>query len=219
VPASRSASSAGSRSPVGLSRELIVDAAIALIERDGPGALTMRRLGAELGVEAMSLYNHVANRDALVTAVGDRILQPLGELDLDAPWRTCGRRFAQALRDVALRRPATFLLVGLQPLDTPASLHGVERLLAAFVAQGLSPIEALAAYRALVSYARGYALAETTGFTVDAARPEGRERLRALPAQRFPILHRHADDLAALGADDAFERGLQALLAGLPDPS
>ena len=207
-----------SRAPKGLSRDLIVDAAIALIERDGAPALTMRRLGGELGVEAMSLYNHVANREELLTGIGDRLLEPLGALSLDAPWRTCGQRFATTLRAVALQRPATFKVVGLQPLDTAASLLAVERLLAAFVAQGFSAADALAVYRALVSYARGYALAETTGFTVDAAAPDGLARLRALDAEDFPILHGRAEQLAALDADRAFSRGLSALLDGFDGP-
>jgi hypothetical protein len=72
------------------------------------------------------------------------------------------------------RRPATFRLIGLQPFDSPASLRPVERLLGVLVAHGFAPADALAVYRAVASYARGYALAEATGFTVDAA--EGRAR-------------------------------------------
>jgi AcrR family transcriptional regulator len=203
------------RAAAGLSRERIVDAAIALTERDGAEALTMRRLAGELGVEAMSLYNHVANRQELLAAIGDRILEPLRDVPLDAPWPECGRRFATALRAIGVARPATFRLVGLHPLDTAASLEGVERLLQAFVGQGLAAVDALATYRALASYARGYALAETTGFTVDAASAAARRRLRSLSAEDFPVLHGRADELAELDPDRGFAHGLDALLAGL----
>jgi TetR/AcrR family tetracycline transcriptional repressor len=192
---------------------------MALIEQKGLEALSMRRLGGELGVEAMSLYYHVGSRDQLVDAIADQLLEPLRELDLAAEWRTACRQFAAALRDIALARPATFRLLGLKPLDTPTSLLVVERLLGVLVDAGFSAPDALAVYRAVASYARGYALAEATGFTVDAAAPGGRKRLRALARDEFPILRGHADELAALDPDSGFERGLVALLDGMPEPS
>lgn len=202
-----------------LTRETVIDAALSLIDRKGAEALTMRRLGAELGVEAMSLYNHVRGRPELLLAIGDRMLEPLGELDLGDGWEEACRRFATALREVALARSATFRLVGLEPLDTAHSLRAVERLLGALVGGGFAPVDALAIYRAVVSYARGYALAEATGFTVDAAQPSGRRRLGALSPDDFPILRGHAPELAALDPDAGFERGLEALLHGLADPA
>ena len=82
---------------------------------------------------------------------------------------------------------------------------------------GFSPANALAIYRAIVSYARGYALAEATGFTVDATLPAGRRRLRALPVDEFPILAGRAEELATLDADHAYLLGLDAMLRGLAE--
>jgi AcrR family transcriptional regulator len=195
-----------------LSRELILNRAVALIEREGPDALSMRRLGRELGVEGMALYHHIAGRDELLRAIGDRLLEPLRAVDLTDDWREACRRFATALRDIARASPATFRLVGLEPFDTPGSLQPVERLLTVLIAAGFDPADALGEYRAVASYARGYALAEATGFTVDASRHSGRARLRALSADEFPILAGLADELAALDADRGFEVGLRALL-------
>lgn len=189
-----------------------------MIERQGPGALTMRRLGAALGVEGMAIYHHFDSRTDLLDAIGDRLLEPLDGLELNGDWREACRRFATALRDVAVAHPATFQLLGLQPLDTPASLRPVERLLGVLVDQGFTPAEALGIYRATVSYARGYALAEATGFTVDAARPAGRRRLAGLSRAEFPILRGRAEELEELGPDTAYRLGLDALLAGLGDP-
>jgi TetR/AcrR family tetracycline transcriptional repressor len=151
-------------------------------------------------------------------AIGDRLLQPLHEFALGEDWREACRRFATTVRDIAVARPATFQLLGLQPLDTVPSLRPVERLLAVIVARGFSPAEALAVYRAIVSYARGYALAEATGFTVDAARLAGRRRLAALPRAEFPILAGRARELAQLDAGATYKVGLDALLLGLGDP-
>lgn len=211
-------SPAMTQDPARLTRERIVDGAIDLIEQHGSHALSMRRLGVDLGVEAMSLYHYIGGRDDLVEAIGDRVLEPLHDLDLGERWREAADRFATALRAIAVTRPATFALVGLEPFDTPASLRPVERLVRLLVTDGFDPPQALGVYRAVAAYARGYALAEATGFTVDAAQPGGRERLAALPAQEFPILCGRADELAALDADSGFRRGLDALLAGLPNP-
>jgi AcrR family transcriptional regulator len=178
----------------------------------------MRRLGSELGVEGMAIYHHFDGRQELLTAIGDRLLEPLQKLEFGDDWRAACRRFATTLRDIAVARPATFRLLGLQPFDTPVALRPVERLLGVLVAVGFTPAGALASYRATVSYARGYALAEATGFTVDAARPVGRERLAALPVSEFPILAGHAQELAELDADAAFRAGLDALLLGLGGP-
>jgi AcrR family transcriptional regulator len=201
-----------------LDRDLILDAAIALIERDGPGGLTMRRLGAALGVEGMAIYHHFDGRDELLAAIGERLLSPLNALELGDEWREACRRFAITLRDIALTQPATFQLVGLEPFDSAASLQPLERLLEVLITQGFRPPAALAIYRVTASFARAYALAEAAGFTVDAARPEARRRLASLPPSEFPILAGRASELADLDSGAAYDLGVQALLSGLADP-
>ena len=191
---------------------MILDGAVALIERQGPAALSMRRLGATLGVEGMAIYHHFA------VAMSCSPRSATGRSGRCASLRAAtigGRRVGGSRRPCGISRsrdPATFQLLGLQPFDTPVSLEAVERLLDVLVAHGFGPAEALAIYRATVSYARGYALGEATGFTVDATRPAGRGRLVSLPASEFPILAGRARELATLDADVAFELGLQALL-------
>jgi AcrR family transcriptional regulator len=198
-----------------LTRAAITDAAIALTEQEGVGALTMRRLGAALGVEAMALYHHFPNRESLIDEIGRRLLEPLEDLTFERDWQGAARGFATALRVIAVTHPATFQLVGLKPLDDAGSLHPVERLLATMLRDGLTPVQALGSYRATVSYARGYALGEATGFTVDAAGHAGRRRLSELPSDEFPILCEMADELAELDAERGFLLGLDALLDGL----
>lgn len=192
---------------------------MSLIERDGPAALSMRRLGAELDVEAMAIYRHMLGRDELLRAIAERLLEPVHNVELAGDWREACRRFATTLRGVALARPATFRLVGLQPFDTPTSLRPVERLLELLTAEGIAPADALAIYRAVSSYTRGYALAEATGFTVDAAAASGRQRLATLSLDEFPVLAGRAGELAELDADSGFRRGLSALLAGVANPT
>lgn len=200
-----------------LTRERILDAAIEMIERDGPGSLSMRRLGSALGVEGMAIYHHFAGREDLLGAIAERLLEPLGELERGSDWRRDCDAFATKLREIAVKHPATFQLVGMQPLGE-GPLAPVEQLLTTLVDAGFEPGAALAVYRATISYARGYALAEVTGFTVDAAGGSGLERLRALRADAFPVLAGRAPELVELDPDRAFRLGLDALLRGLDDP-
>jgi len=212
-----------SRDPRGrranLSRARVLEAAIMLVERDGGDALTMRHLGDELGVEAMSIYNHVPSRDALLDGIGELLMGRLTGPPAGTPWRDACRDFAHELRSIALEAPQAFRLIGLRPMRSAAALAPIERLLQCLVGAGAEPANALAIYRALASYARGYALAEATGFTIDASTPTGLVPLRTLRTGEFPILRGRASELAALAPDDGFELGLQALLDGLRDPT
>ena len=87
-----------------LSRERVLQAAIALADEHGVEALSMRRLAKELGVEAMSLYNHVENKDAILDGIIDTVV---GEVELpDGPdWKSALRQCAISTRDVILRHP------------------------------------------------------------------------------------------------------------------
>ena len=177
----------------------------------------MRRLGGALGVEGMAIYHHFEGRDDLLAAIAERLFEPLQDAGLDGDWRGSCAAFAIRLREIALARAATFALVGLQPFGQ-ASLIPVERLVSILVSAGFDPATALAIYRATVSYARGYALAEATGFTVDAAGAEGLQRLRTLNVEEFPVLAGRAAELIELDPDRAFRLGLDALLRGLDEP-
>ena len=145
----------------------------------------MRRLGATLGVQAMSLYHHVGSREELADAIAERIYRPADQVELGSDWREAAARFARALRSVAVQSPRVFRLVGLHPGETPRV--EAERLVSVLVAAGFSRPQALVMHRAVASYARGYALGEVGGFIAGVGEIE---------------------------ADESFERGLQALLDG-----
>ena len=198
-----------------LSRRRVLLAALALVDRVGPDALTMRRLAEELGVAAMSLYHHVHSRDDLLDGLSEllvaEIVVPEGG---DVPPGEALRRFAHGVRGVANAHPAAFQLVGMRPLRTPAALVPVEAALSALRRSGLPDDEAVHAYRALVSYARGFALAEIAGFTLESAPPTG--ALPPAPIDAFPSIRALSPWLDDAGArDPAFEFGLGALLAGI----
>jgi TetR/AcrR family transcriptional regulator, tetracycline repressor protein len=201
-----------------LSRQRVLQTALAVVDRSGADALTMRSLADELGVAAMSLYNHVRGRDDLLDGLSEVLVDRIGAQPPGGePPREALSRFAHGIRAVATAHPAAFQLVGMRPLRTRAALVPVETALAALRAWGLGGAEATNAYRALVSYARGFALAEIAGFTLESRTIRDSSHIdpAALPPAEFPTVVELAPRLSARADDAAFEFGLDALLSGL----
>ena len=88
-----------------LTRDRVLRAAVALADRDGIAALSMRRLGQELGVEAMSLYNHVANKEEILDGVVDLVVAEIDPPLAGAPWKTALRARILSAREMLLRHP------------------------------------------------------------------------------------------------------------------
>ncbi|WP_019872866.1 TetR/AcrR family transcriptional regulator C-terminal domain-containing protein [Sporichthya polymorpha] len=139
-----------------LSREVIVATAVRLIESDGEAAASMRRISAELGVAAMSLYNHVPNKAALLDAVGEFVRGQIQlPTDHDLAWEARAREMVRAFRDVVERYPRC---VELMMARAPSSLVGLEPLeyaLEMAEQAGFAGRDALRVVRAFVSYAIG----------------------------------------------------------------
>lgn len=201
-----------------LSRRRIFEAALTLVDREGPSALTMRRLAQELGVAAMSIYNHVHGQRDLLDGLVSVMVEQIGVRPGDGTPRERLRRFAEGIRAVAKAHPGAFELVGMRPLHMSAALLPVEAALGALREVGLREAESVHAYRALVSYARGFALAELAGFTLEARTraPDDHAVLDAdLPAEMLPEVAELAPWLRGASHDEAFAFGLRALLAGI----
>jgi AcrR family transcriptional regulator len=190
--------------PAKLSRASIVAAALALLDRDGADALTMRRLGAELGVEAMSLYRHVADRAALLEALAEHLAAEIERHDGEEDWGDGLRTFAGELRALARRHPAAFALAGTRVLGTPRQLAPIEEVLASLRRGGFTPARAIFAYRLVASYARGYALSEIQGFAIEPGSDVALPSVRALGRR-----------LASEPTEANFRAGLETIVAGL----
>ena len=135
----------------GLSRQQVLDAALSLLDRDGIAALSMRRLGAELGVEAMTLYHYLPNKDALLDGVVERVMAE-AETGLAAgPWDRALTDYARSLRATLLRHPGAVLLVATRPAVTPETLRAAERGLALLCAAGFPVGRALDTLNALTT--------------------------------------------------------------------
>jgi AcrR family transcriptional regulator len=145
-----------------LSRERVLGAATALADVGGIASLTMRKLGVELGVEAMSLYRYVANKGELLDGMIDLVF---GEIDLpthETDWRTAMRRRAVSAREVLSRHRWAVGLMESRSTPGPATLHHHDAVLGMLRGAGFSVALAAHAYSALDSYIYGFALQEPT---------------------------------------------------------
>lgn len=176
----------------GLSRERVLEAAVALVDEEGLDALTMRRLAEELGVEAMSLYRYVKNKDDLLDGLHATILAELVVPDLKGPWREVLRELARAFRRTLEAHPRAVLLFATRPAVAPGAVEHVERVLQLLVAAGFGA-DAVHAFQAGFTFVVGHTLWRL-GSSAD-----------WLPPSR-PGAH---------GLDEEFEYGLDALLLGL----
>jgi AcrR family transcriptional regulator len=205
-----------------LSTRLVVDEALAMIDEFGMAAVTMRGLAARLGVEAMSLYKHVANRGTLFDAVVDRIVDELTEdpAVTRTPvtgWRPYLAGIAHGIRRYARAHPNAFPLVATRPTEAPwinpplRSLTWIEAFLAGLRSEGFTDAQILFAYRTFNSFLLGFLLMETSAMTVRPPVPsEGPQA--AVDQTRFPTIHRLADGLSEDHYQAEFEAGLHAML-------
>jgi len=196
-----------------LSRRRVLEEAVRFVDREGLEALTMRKLGAELGVEAMSLYNHVPNKSALLDGMVEVLL---GELEVPAEnhsWEERIREGYRAFRWLAHEHPNVFPLLVNRPPETMDGVWLVEEFLRTLEEAGFGRETALHAFRALSSYTFGYAMAEIRGFALE---PDG-SRLGAhrLSPEEFPSLCELKPLLENMDHDAEFEFGLDLILNGL----
>jgi len=151
--------------PEGLSRERVCKEALALVDEEGLEALSMRRLGARLGFEAMSLYRHVRDKadllDALHTAVLGE-LEPLEACD-DHDWRGLLGGLASALRAALLRHPAVVSLFATRPVTAPEAMATIQRVWTAMAGAGFAPEHAHKAIIVVGVFTLGHVLGETHG--------------------------------------------------------
>jgi AcrR family transcriptional regulator len=210
----REESSRAERKP--LTRDAIVEAALALLERDGLQALSMRRLAQELGTGAASLYWHVGDKEELLSLMLDRIV---GESEVIEPdpehWQEQVKEMLRATRRLMQRRrDAAQLSLGRIPAG-PSSLPVMERTLAVLAAAGLPARVISYAADMFALYVGGFAYEESLRLPQQGDAAALGEYFRSLPAERFPTLVALAGDLTAGDADERFEFAIDLLVKGL----
>ncbi|MET9516842.1 TetR/AcrR family transcriptional regulator C-terminal domain-containing protein [Streptomyces sp. NPDC002994] len=221
---------AGDRGRYGrLSRERVLATALDVVDRDGLSGLSMRKLGAELGVEAMALYRYAPSKDALLDGLVEEFYR---ELDQDlaagprtAPspaqdWRAELHHVALTTHGVALRHPHVVPLLATRLLSTPLArrplpvLRSDERVLALLHDAGLDNPSAVRIHRAFTAWLLGFLLTELRAMDDQPDEPEPAFRLglHRIPERDFPRLRATAITLADRGGPAELAAGLGALL-------
>jgi TetR/AcrR family tetracycline transcriptional repressor len=202
----------------GLSRERVFDAALDYLDAHGLPALSMRKLGAALGVEAMTLYHYVPNKDALLDGLVDRVMETaFAGLDEPAPgsWVPWMRQFAHALRAALLAHPGVLPLAGTRPVNSPDALRMSERWLAGMRAAGVPLGRAMDLVNVIATFTIGHTLAEagrTPGH--EGTEPNLDDRADELDPAEFPNLTEIIATRAGLDFDHRFTEAVDILLAG-----
>ncbi len=205
-----------------LSSRRILEAALRLVDEEGMGALSMRRLGADLGVNPMSIYHHLPGKDAVISGLVELVFSGMRVRYSDgSSWQEQVRAWAEAYRDLVRSHPNLVLeIVSNAAAATEAVLLVNEPLYGALDESGLPPAEVVRAADSVVDFAHGFALAEgaqPSGHPFD--RRELLERLEAGVADGLPATSRVfgalTRDEARYDFDRGFDAGLGILLKGI----
>ncbi len=148
-----------------LTRDRIVDEAMALVAEEGPDALSMRRLAVRLGTSTMSTYHHLPDKSSLLEAIAEQVMAELENPDDDAPWDDVLRQMSWSFRALTRRHRNVFqlLLAGSRP---EALLRTAEEVIARLIAAGFSTERALLVFRSFIRYLLGVTMVES-GTVVD----------------------------------------------------
>jgi AcrR family transcriptional regulator len=207
----------GSRSP--LNRDRVFAAAVEIADEQGVGAVTMRAVASRLGVEAMSLYNHVTNKDDILDGMIDRVV---AEIDLPTgvkDWREAMRRRAVSAHEVFGQHPWVPVLLDSRDSSGPAGLRYFDWVLGTLMEAGFAMEDAARVFSMLDSYIYGFGIQEFN-FSAD-SETSHEERAEALlayvPPEQYPYLHRMATHAMQVGydAETDFDFGLEIILDGL----
>lgn len=211
-----------SRAP--LSRERVLEAALAMVDRSGIDALSMRAVAAELGVEAMSLYRHVASKEALVEGIVARILDEIEVPPAGTRWREAMTRRATSTRAVFLRHPAASILVESCATMTPSRLAYSDAVVGLLLADGFTASQAYKAFLTIDSYVFGFVLQELSWpHPADGEAPADDAASPAVPPSRYPhfarVMASVMEEVGRLGLVAAYESefmaGLELVLDGI----
>jgi AcrR family transcriptional regulator len=203
-----------------LSRPRLLNAAVELADGGGLDGLTMRKLGQAVGVEAMSLYNHVANKDDLLDGMVDTVFEEIELPADDGDWRPAIQGRCRSARAVLRRHPWALGLLESRASPGPANLRHHDAVLGCLRAGGFSVAQAAHAYALLDSYVYGFALQEASlPFEAGPQTAELAEEILAdAPTDEYPHLTELVvEHVLRPGYDfaDEFDVGLDLILDGL----
>jgi AcrR family transcriptional regulator len=202
-----------------LSRERILQAALELADEGGIESLTMRKLGQALGFEAMSLYNHVANKDDVLDGILDLVLRESEPPSPAGDWDAAIRTSAISVHEALHRHPWSCTLLMLPGRVRPGRLRYMDLLLGRLREAGFSAETTYSAYHVLDGHIFGFSLWETIHtYTAEEAANLAATFAQTITADAYPHLHEHAQQHFSEGPHrevSAFEFGLDLIVDGL----
>ncbi len=202
-----------------LKRERVLRAALVLADTTGIESLTMRNLGRELGVEAMSVYNHVANKEDVLDGIVDLVFSEIELPAEGAEWKPAMRKRAISAHEALLRHPWATSLMQSRTKPGPATLRHHDTVLGTLRKAGFSVVMAAHAFSVIDGYVYGFALQQ---INIPLQTPEqvaevGENILRQLAGEYPHLAEMISDHAMKPGYDYAeeFEFGLDLILDGL----
>jgi AcrR family transcriptional regulator len=202
-----------------LSRERILQAALELADANGIEALSMRKLGQKLGFEAMSLYNHVANKDDVLDGILDVVLAETTPPSASDDWDQAIRESAVSVHDALTRHPWACPLLMEPGRIRPARLRYMDLLLSRLREAGFSAETTYTAYHVLDGHIFGFALWESSHrYTAEEISSFAARFADTITPDAYPYLYEHGEQHMSDGPHrgvSAFELGLDLIVDGL----
>jgi AcrR family transcriptional regulator len=201
-----------------LSRTRVLRSALELADREGLEGLSMRKVAQELGVQAMSLYNHVANKDDLIDGMVELVVGEMAVPEVGKAWKGEMHRRAIVAHEVLLRHPWALIPLMSRLNVGPMMLRYIDATLGCLHAGGFSLVLADHAWNAMDSHIYGFTLQELKFPFAPADYPEAAKMgLPLIPAEQYPHMHALALDIIDRRYDGLynFEFGLAFVLDGL----
>ena len=206
-----------------VTRDVILAAALKIIDRDGADGLSMRRLARALDRDPMILYRHAPNKAALLDGVAETVLAQLKVDSADPDWAAQLRAVARDYRALALAHPHVVPLLVARPMATPlalrplGTLRPLEDILTLLTRAGFSGPDALHIYRALFGFLHGHILNELQELIDNPDETDDLLRLglHRLPIREFPCCAASPPSWPATTGVAELDRGLDILLTGL----
>jgi AcrR family transcriptional regulator len=205
---------------VPLSRDRVLQAALELADASGVEVVTMRRLGEELGFEAMSLYRHVANKDDLLQGMLDLVLAEWQLPEGERTWTDAIRASARSVHDALRRHPWAARLLMTSSYVRPVRLRYMDALLGRLGDAGFDPEATYSVYHLLDGFIFGFSLWEIAYTAIPVDSEHVARIFASIPWEEYPRLADHRDQHMEEGGHkdvSAFEVGLDLILAGLEE--
>jgi TetR/AcrR family transcriptional regulator, tetracycline repressor protein len=209
-----------SRTQTPLTRDRILEEALIILDEQGFSGLSMRKLAHSLGVEAMSLYNHIKDKQDLLDGLCDRVLASIEAPELSLPWRDRLEIIAMRLYSALLQHPALVIVLASEqgkPGDLKV-IQGMDIIAAALAESGLSPQKQVSAFRGLLAICFGFVLAHTQGLSKTKEQAQvgwSQWDSHKWSEAAHPHLFHLAPQFLITSADDDFKFMLNAYLSAL----